>query len=104
MLACIAVARLAACTSPPQQQGQSDLLDFLQGGSTRREEVQMRLGEPNALYEGNRILAYRLRRDQGGYVLVKGGSDCQEVRYNLMLAFDAQGVLRRHTLVEVNPR
>lgn len=102
MLACIAVALLVACTSPPQQ-GQSDLLDFLQDGNTRREEVQMRLGEPNAMYEGNRIVAYRLRRDQAGYVLVKGGSDWQEVRYNLMLAFDAQGVLRRHTLVEVNP-
>jgi hypothetical protein len=98
----IGLALLAACSAPGLQ-GQADLLGFLQDGATRREEVHTRLGEPNASYEGDRILAYRLVRDEAGYVLVRGRRlvDWREVRYNLMLAFDAQGVLRRHALIEV---
>jgi hypothetical protein len=92
---------LAACVSAPV--GRNDLLDFLRDGETRREEVRMRLGEPSAQYEGERILAFRLSKDSGGYVLIKPGNTWSGVGYNLMLAFDGEGVLQRHSLVEVRP-
>lgn len=100
MLAATVVVLFAfACASPPL--GRADLLDFLQLGTTRRTDVQLRLGEPNASFEGERILAYRLGRDDGGYMLVKGGAGWSRVRFNLMLAFDELGVLQRYTLVEI---
>lgn len=97
------LALLAACASPPPH-GRVDLLDFLQDGTTRRADVQLRLGEPAAMFEGERILAYRLGRDAGGYLLLKGGSDWRQVRHNLMLVFDPQGVLQRHSLVDIESR
>ena len=93
------VGVLTACVNAPV--GRQDLLDFLQEGVTHREEVRMRLGEPSSQYESDRILAFRLAKDSGGYVLVKPGNTWSGVGYNLMLAFDDDGVLRRHTLVEV---
>ena len=66
--------------------------------------MQLKLGEPSGQYEDARILAYRLGTDEGGYVVVGRASDWGGVRYNLMLVFDADGVLRRHSLVEVRPR
>lgn len=92
---------LAACASQPI--GHKDMLDFLSDGTTRREEVQLKLGEPSAQYESSRMLAYRLGEDQGGYVLIGRGDNWRGVRYSLILLFDADGVLRRHSLVEVRP-
>lgn len=96
----VAAVMLVACADAPPL-GRQDLLDFLQDGLTRREEVRIRLGEPSSHYEGERILAFRLGTDRGGYVLVKPGSNWSGVGYNLMLAFDTEGVLRRHSLVEI---
>jgi hypothetical protein len=90
---------LAACASEPV--GHKDLLDFLNDGVTRREDVQLKLGVPSAQYEGSRILAYRLRKDAGGYILVERRDDWYMVRYDLILVFDGDGVLRRHSIVEV---
>jgi hypothetical protein len=90
---------LAACASAPV--GHKDLLDFLNDGVTRREEVQLKLGLPSAQYEGSRILAYRLSKDAGGYILVERRDNWYGVQYDLMLEFGADGVLRRHSVVEV---
>lgn len=98
-IAVLAVAcAFAACADVPT--GRADLLDFLDDGVTQRDEVRLRLGEPSATYEGETILAFRLRKDRQGYLLVRPSDAWQGVRYNLMLAFDAGGVLRRHALVE----
>jgi hypothetical protein len=91
---------LVACATPPV--GHKDLLDFLDDGVTQREDVHLHLGEPSARYEGSRIYAYRLAKDEAGYVIVgRRDSNWYGVQYNLMLVFDREGLLRRHSLVEV---
>lgn len=90
---------LAACASAPV--GDKSLLDFLNDGVTRREDVYLKLGEPTAQFDASRIVAYRLAHDEGGYSLVGRRADWRGVRYNLVLVFDTGGVLRRHALVEV---
>jgi len=90
---------LAACASAPV--GNKSLLEFLNDGVTRREDVYLSLGEPSAQYEASRIVAYRLAHDEGGYSLAGRRADWAGVRYNLVLVFDAGGVLQRHALVEV---
>jgi hypothetical protein len=90
---------LAACATAPV--GRKDLLLFLDDGVTRREDVQLKLGEPAAHYDGLRVLAYRLVKDDAGYVIVGQRNNWYGVQYNLMLVFDGDGVLRRHSLVEI---
>lgn len=93
------LAALIGCTTPPV--GRADLLDFLRDGTTTRAEVHLRLGEPSSQYEQDRVLAYRLAKDAGGFAVVRPQPGWAGVSHNLMLAFDADGVLRRHALVEV---
>jgi hypothetical protein len=81
--------------------GQPGLVDFIQDGVTTRQEVQTRLGDPGATYEGDRILTYRLARDEGGYFLLRNKSDWLGVCSNLVLVLDDHDVLRRHSLVQV---
>jgi hypothetical protein len=88
---------LSACATAPV--GRKDLLDFLDAGVTRRDDVQLQLGEPAAQYDGQRVLAYRLVKDDAGYVIVGQRNNWLGVQYNLMLVFDADGILRRHSLV-----
>ena len=95
----IVCSLLAACATEPM--GQKDLLDFLTVGVTRREDVHLKLGEPSGQYEGSRILAYRLAKDEAGYILVRGDTGWAGVNYNLILVFDADGILTRHSVVEV---
>lgn len=90
---------LVACATAPI--GRKDLLDFLNDGVTLRDDVRLNLGEPSAEYEGSRVLAYRLRKTDTGYVLVGRRDAWYGVQYNLMLVFDGDGVLRRHSMVEI---
>lgn len=96
----MAVLQLAGCASEPA--GREGLLDFLHDGSTTRAQVELALGEPSGQYDASRVLAYRLRKDLGGYVLLRRRDDWGAVQYDLMLLFDAAGVLQRHSLVEVH--
>jgi hypothetical protein len=84
--------------------GRPGLLDFIVDGTTRKEDVLLRLGQPASTLEGERVLAYRVGEDRGGYFL-----DPAAVRpflgyraYSLVLIFDAEGVLRRHALVPLS--
>ncbi|HSM28212.1 MAG TPA: hypothetical protein VK855_08940 [Thioalkalivibrio sp.] len=90
---------IVACASAPV--GRKDLLIFLQDGQTSRQEVYLALGEPSAVFESGRILAYRLGQDEGGYYLLQQGPGFQGVNYSLVLVFDDTGQLARHALVEV---
>ncbi len=92
---------LPGCATPI---GHRDLLDFLNDGITRTEEVHQKLGEPSARYENSRIVAYRLGRDEAGYFLVKSSRDWSEAQYSLVLVFNANGILRRHSLIKVTSR
>lgn len=92
---------LAGCASG-QQSGRADLLDFIQDGRTTRDQVLIRLGIPSSTYERDRILAYRVRKSSGGYELLgRQEASWAGVHYDLMLAFDGDGLLRQHALVEV---
>lgn len=93
---------LAACAAQPI--GQKDLLEFLNDGVTRRDDALLKLGEPTATYESSKILAYRLRKDEAGYVLLAHQENWRSAEYSLILVFDAQGVLQRHALVQVRPQ
>ena len=86
----------AACAIQPIEH--SSIADLLKDGITRHEEVQSRLGEPSAKYDGSRIVAYRLRKDGGSYAVVRQLSDAH---YSLILVFDGDGVLTRHSAVEI---
>ena len=91
---------LAACAVPPQM-GQAGVLDFLQDGKTTKQEIARHLGTPGATYEDERILTYRLGHDNGGYYLLVDKTDWTGVCSNLVLALGDNGVLRRHSLVQV---
>ena len=91
---------LAACAGRPVR-GQQGLVDFIQDDVTTRQDVQVRLGDPGATYEGERILTYRLGHDQGGDYVFRNKSDWLGVCSNLVLVLDDRGVLRRHSLVQV---
>lgn len=90
---------ILGCASNPV--GNKQLLSFLQDGVTTREEIYLRLAEPNATFEGGRILTYRLDEDGSGYVLQKRVGRGFTGKYSLVLAIDEQGILRRHSLVRI---
>lgn len=96
---------LAGCTTGPVIPGASrDLLEFLRDGSTTREEIVLRLGQPSASFEGDRILTYRIGKHekQGYYPIVPNQlMPWQYVRHSLVLVFDDAGVLEKHSLVAV---
>ena len=92
-------AFLAGCASAPV--GQGNLLEFIQDGQTTKEDVLLKLGEPNAMFENARILTYRLSKDEKGWVLLGPTKGWGEAFVNLVLVFDSQGVLRRHSQVKV---
>ncbi len=93
---------LAACSTVPLR-GQPDLLDFLADGATRREEVVARLGEPTRCLHAREICTYRVGHDEAGqYVKLEvGGANWMDTDGSLVLVFDADGVLRRHSVVRV---
>lgn len=81
--------------------GRVDLLDFIKDGKTTREDVYLSLGEPSGFYEGGRIVSFRLGRDDGGDYVVGKGTGFTGVVTNLVMVFNEQGVLTRHSLVQV---
>lgn len=105
---------LFSCGTPhlqptdPQLLFNSELLGFIQDGTTTREEVILKLGIPTAQFEGEKILTYQLRVDRNGvWHLVApqinattGLRQWREETCSLVLAFDDKGVLSRHSLVE----
>lgn len=89
---------IIACASYPP--GDPQLLDFLQDGITTREDVYMRLAEPSAVWEGGRMMTYQIDRNEKGYVPMRRREAAWTAKYSLVLAFDNQGILRRHSLVK----
>lgn len=87
------------CSTAPI--GRGDLLDFLKDGASTKEDIFLQLGDPNATYEDSRILTYRLSRDEKGWVVHGNATNWFGITANLVLVFDDQGVLRRHSLVQV---
>lgn len=107
----VVLSLLTGCATTESLRGRADLLDFLADGKTTREEVVLKLGQPSAQFQHENILTYRLNiepKNHGYYVVGReaptefGWSTWSGVKYSLVLVFDEAGVLRKHSLVEVN--
>lgn len=105
----VLLSLLVSCSTTPLR-GRADLLDFLQDDQTTKEEVLLKLGQPSAQYQTEKILTYRLGRDDqnhGYYVVTReinsqGWPIWANAKFSLVLVFDAQGRLCKHSLVEVH--
>lgn len=99
------VAALAACASGPPPAGRRDLLEFVRPG-TPRAEVVLKLGPPFATFEGERIMAWSIGEDAGGYLVgatgYGAGMPRRFARYEFVVVFDAEGKVSKHGLVEVH--
>src|SRR5262245_50988403 len=69
---------------------------FLVDGQSTRSEIQARLGEPDSVFEGQRIVTYALSEAS----VVVSGERRQWARYELVLVFDERDILRRHSLIQ----
>jgi hypothetical protein len=93
----------AGCATPNPFHADPQLLQFLADGQTTKEAVLLKLGQPSATLESERFLTYRLgyEKKDGYFLIERAPVGWFGVKYNLVLVFDPQGVLRRHSLVEV---
>ena len=112
-LSLILIIIIAGCSKPHikpinnQLLLNSELIGFIRDGITTREEVLLRLGVPSAQFEGEKILTYQLHVDQEGkWQLVapkinefSNLREWQKGTYSLVLVFNSDGVLRKHSLV-----
>ena len=95
---------LSACATNVNIPGEDpQLLEFLRDGATTRDEVLLKLGQPSATFETERVLTYRIRGEarQGYVVGIPLQGSWQGVTHSLVLIFDANGVLQKHSLVSV---
>jgi hypothetical protein len=85
--------------------GNPDLLAFLAREPVNKSEVLAHLGEPNEAFEVDRVLTYRLTSDRGGFSVRRNdkAEGWEGVSYDLVLVFDANDSLQRHSLVAVRP-
>ena len=92
---------LTGCATPIVG-AKKDLLEFLHPGHTTREEVLTTLGEPSQAFEQGKILTYKLGHDEKqGFYIYNGIGWQEEIHYSLVLVFDSNGVLHKHSLVDV---
>ena len=90
---------LEACATHPA--GDKNLLAVLDEAGVTREEVYRRLGTPHATYERNSIAAFRLSTGRDGLYVSHAAPGWKDVRYNLLLEFDANDRLTEHRLLDV---
>lgn len=93
----------AACATPKPPPAADVLsrrdLAYLVDGSTTREQALLRLGLPSRSFEGERILLFRLGWTEREGLAPVAWHSAALAGYDLVLVFDAQGVLARHALV-----
>jgi hypothetical protein len=96
----LVLSLLTACSSTPLR-GRPDLLDFLSDGSTTRDQVIERLGQPYRRLQDDRLYTYRLSHDDAGSFVSYGMGEASwtGLDASLVLAFDEKGALRRHSIV-----
>jgi hypothetical protein len=87
---------------------------FIKDNVTTRDDIILKLGEPSWTFENGRIFTYRLWLDKSGIrplVVDKRGSDSTLAyasiatprQYSLVLIFNANSTLDKHSLVRINP-
>ena len=101
---------LASCatTSPPVEKiAEKAFLEVLEDGKASKQMVILKLGQPSGTFEGEKIVTYRIGKDEQGYFVVdRQGSalvltDWTGTRFSLVLIFDQHNVLQKHSLVPV---
>lgn len=105
----LALALMLVGCATTQIKGRADLLEFLVDGKTTKEEAMIKLGQPAGEFEKEKIFTYRLgfNSRNGGYYVVEREFDSFgepvwiKSKYSLVLIFDGQNILRKHSLVEV---
>jgi len=84
-------------------------IQFLEVGKTKRLDVVKRLGEPDIIWETERIHVYRSERvvghvfwalPTGPYTAAIGGTDAIE-RHVLLISFDAADIVHRFDFLEL---
>ena len=101
---------LAGCATAPERKASVDLLDFLVDGQTPRAVILLKLGQPSAKFEAEKILTYQLavKPKTGAYYVVERRTDPSDwpnwtfAKFSLVLVFDENGLLRKHSKVQVN--
>lgn len=109
---CLLLVLLAGCWTMASRQASKTSLDFLEDGKTTKEMVVSKLGPPTGTFEGDRIISYRLEKTKEGYFVaelrarastqgIPAGLSGSEGQYSLVLVFDENHVLQKHSLVRV---
>jgi outer membrane protein assembly factor BamE (lipoprotein component of BamABCDE complex) len=81
--------------------------DFIVAGTTTRDDVLLRLGEPDGRGPGDRWFAYGSSYSEGGVIFIMaagggaGGAGVEAIRYRrIVVRFDDQGVVGSANFVE----
>lgn len=101
----VIVAALTSCATGSPPVGRRDLLESVKTGAPRTE-VMLKLGPPFVTFEGERIMTWSIGEDPGGYFVgasgYSPGTPHSFTRYELVVVFDAEGKVVKHSLVEVH--
>lgn len=101
MLALCTLLMVCSCGSLPPVFADKDLLSFLTPGMSQ-EAILLKLGEPSASFESGRVLTYRIGEDEEkGYFLLDRQVRWDNAKYSLVLVFDENKLLTKHSLVQV---
>ena len=101
---------LAGCatTSPPAEKiAEKAFLEFLEDGKASKQAVILKLGQPSGTFEGEKIVTYRIGKDDQGYFVVDRQrtalalTNWTGTRFSLVLIFDEHNILQKHSLVPV---
>ena len=84
-------------------------LSFIRDGATSREQALLQLGIPTGTFEGERIMTWRLVYNGEEILPLAARHATEDPRYtvwlgpayNLVLVFDAQNLVQRHSFIEV---
>lgn len=101
VLTAFLIVLIASCSGIPSQ-ADPQLLSFVSVPGTTRSEAIERLGQPSATFEHEHILTYRIAGDEkSGYWVRDLQDNWLGTRFSLVLIFDDDGSLVRHSLVPV---
>jgi hypothetical protein len=111
---CLCVCSLSLGCSPGiinKSVSQHQELGFLQIGKTPEQETIGRMGEPNYMFEGGKVWVYRLYQDARHRLYfpnetfrVEEGLSLDPGTQYLVLVFDENGILARHSFLYYSPR
>lgn len=75
-------------------------LGFLKSGEVSRSEIEHRLGRPDAIYEGGRIVTYMLRKRKNHFEVVAAPTGSGVNDYRLVLVFRSDDLLDQWSLID----